>query len=159
MSTNTHEIGMWISQNWWWVLILFWVFGGGIAESWRRMIRNRRQHQINMAYARRGLPPPRQIVVYRDPDDEGWDEGDAEDWDEDDEDQKVVVPAAVQPTPPGAKPVRVVPGPCQHESVVPVINDEGYLEKWICKNYPRCTAEFDRSIAMYAGDLKNEAGQ
>ena len=155
MSANTHEIGTWISENWIWVLIIIWVFGGGVAESWRRAVRNRRQHQLNMAYARQGLPPPRS-VVYRDPDD---DDEDDEGWD-DEEDPRAVLPAAVQPTPPSAKPVRVVPGPCRHESIVPVIDDTGYLHKWVCKNYPRCTAEFDRSVALYepAEDSKADPG-
>lgn len=153
MSVNTHEIGTWISQNWVWVLIIIWIFGGGVAESWRRAVRNRRQHQLNMAYARQGLPPPRAVVVYRDPGDD-----DDEDDEDDEEDPRAVLPAAVQPTPPSAKPVRGVPGPCRHESIVPVIDDTGYLHKWVCANYPRCDAEFDRSVALYEPAAHDDTG-
>jgi hypothetical protein len=64
----------------------------------------------------------------------------------------VFYPHAVIPSPPGAKPVQITPGPCRHERIVPVINGSGELEKWVCANYPRCLAEFDKSVAIYAED-------
>ena len=62
------------------------------------------------------------------------------------------LPAAVIPSPPGAQPVRGVPGQCRHERIVPVITGDGVLRRWICANFPRCSAKFDASIAMYEPD-------
>jgi hypothetical protein len=61
------------------------------------------------------------------------------------------VPAAVIPAPPGARVTNtsVVPGPCRHEKIVPVITGDGDVVRWLCANYPRCTAEFGPDTAVY----------
>jgi hypothetical protein len=58
------------------------------------------------------------------------------------------LPAAVIPYPPGARPAGV-PGECQHERIVPVLSNGGDLLRWVCANYVRCEAWWDRSIAVY----------
>jgi hypothetical protein len=59
------------------------------------------------------------------------------------------LPSAVIPAPPGAFPANRVPGRCRHERIVPVITDGGDVRRWLCANYPRCTAEFDADTALY----------
>jgi hypothetical protein len=62
---------------------------------------------------------------------------------------ETVLPAAVIPAPPGARPVTRAPGRCRHERIVPVISGDGELHRWICANYPRCAAKFPADVAVY----------
>jgi hypothetical protein len=155
MSSQHVDLVRWWSDNWVWILVLIWVFGGGVAE-WihvqarkrRKAIERRRKYKIELARARAGLPyGDRQVIagevsgIVSTGDDalnvqhRGYD---------------MALPAAVIPAPPGAQPVRGVPGPCRHEKIVPVITREGEVVKWICANWTRgCDAEFPAGIAVY----------
>lgn len=140
-----HEtVVQWLSDNWFWVLLWMWVLGvfGTIGEHWRKAVARRRQHQINMTYARRGIPPPYSGAASAKDYLDEWDEED-----EEYEEYELVLPAAAIPSPPSAR--HSGPGPCQHEKIVPVIDDDGELLRWICANYPRCEAEFHKSVAIY----------
>jgi hypothetical protein len=140
-AVTAHQTALqWLGDNWVWVLLAFWFVAGGTGEGLRRLLRERRQHQLNMAYARQGLPPS-VIVRYRDEDDE-------DEWDDEDEEDEAL-PAAVIPAPPSARPVRGVPGPCRHEKIIPVIGDDGEHKRWICANFQRCEAVFDKAVAVY----------
>jgi hypothetical protein len=146
MSTQHIDLARWWSDNWLWVLILFWVFGGGVAE-WirvqarrhRKAVERRRQYRVQLAYARHGMPYQAPRATETAQRDGGYD---------------MALPAAVIPAPPGALPVRGVPGQCRHERIIPVITDGGEVRKWICANWTRgCAAEFPPEIAVYEGDL------
>jgi hypothetical protein len=65
---------------------------------------------------------------------------------------EAVVPAAVIPAPPSARPRQRVIGQCVHDAIVPVITRRGELTKWVCANYPRCLAEFPADVAVYEAD-------
>jgi hypothetical protein len=146
VSTQHIDLVRWWSDNWIWVVILIWFFGGGIAE-WvhiqakrhRKAVERRRQYRIQMAYAKAGMQYQAPQAIGAAQRDGGYD---------------MALPAAVIPAPPGARPVRGVPGQCRHERIVPVITDGGEVRKWICANWTRgCAAEFPPEIAVYEGDL------
>lgn len=145
MSTQHIDLVRWWSDNWIWVLILIWFFGGGVVE-WlhvqakrRRKVERRRQYRIELARAKAGLPYQAPQAIGAVQADGGYD---------------MALPAAVIPAPPGAQPVRGVPGQCRHEKIVPVITDGGEVRKWICASWTRgCAAEFPPEIAVYEGDL------
>jgi hypothetical protein len=60
------------------------------------------------------------------------------------------LPAAVVPTPPGARPhPQGTPGPCRHEQIIPVFDGDGKTLRWICANHQRCDAWFPPGIAIY----------
>lgn len=131
---TAHAIASWWSQNWLWVVIAIWFFGGTVEEIWRHALKSRRkavarrrQYRIELARAKAGLPYP----------------------DVSSRPSEAMVPAAVMPAPPGAAPTRTVPGPCRHEKIVPVIAGDGELLRWVCANYPRCDAQFPPGTAIY----------
>jgi hypothetical protein len=70
---------------------------------------------------------------------------------------RYALPAAGIPAPPGARAPAGVPGPCQHEAIVPVIAGDGELQEWICRNFERCDARFHKSVAVYAPDAAGPA--
>jgi len=129
MSSQHVDLVRWWSDNWVWILVLIWVFGGGVAE-WihvqarkrRKAIERRRKYKIELARARAGLPyGDRQVIagevsgIVSTGDDalnvqhRGYD---------------MALPAAV---------IR-----------------EGEVVKWICANWTRgCDAEFPAGIAVY----------
>lgn len=121
-----------------WIIIL-WCLGvfGWLANRWhqavaagRRAAEVRHRRRVELALAQRGQ-------IYQ-----GTTRAEAQAV-------EVALPAAVIAAPPGATPVRGVPGPCRHEQIVPVIGDDGELKRWICKNWPRCDAEFPPDVAVY----------
>jgi hypothetical protein len=127
----------WIAQNWVGLLILAWFLGvfGWAGETWRRAVNHRReaaevrhQRQVEIELARRGQLYQHQPARPAAPE---------------------PLPAAVIAAPPGALPVRGVPGECRHERIVPVIDGDGDLIKWVCANWSRCDAEFSKSVAIY----------
>jgi hypothetical protein len=145
----------WLADNWLWVLIWVWVLGGfgWAAERWHSLraaraeaaeIRHQRAVALELArhgsvyYIQPGLSPGKQKLL-------------AERWTEAVQSGRppLVLPAAVIPSPPGARPVAGVPGECRHERIVPVTDGAGEVHKWVCANYPRCEAEFDKSVAIY----------
>jgi hypothetical protein len=149
---------VWLSQNWLWIVIWLWILGGfGAAGEWLRRVRHgsrraralRHQRRVELAYAKAGRPYPRRTArpvapltppearVYQPVADAG----------------EFELPAAVIPAPPGAQPVRRVPGPCRHEKIVPVFTDlegnsEMTLVRWVCAS-TRCDAEFPAGVAIY----------
>jgi hypothetical protein len=152
---------VWFSQNWLWIIIWCWVLGGFTAAAeFARRVRHgtrqaralRHQRRVELAYAKSGKLYPGAAASPSAPHlryqaDTGWvyypvpDSGEFE------------LPAAVIPAPPGAQPVRRVPGPCRHEKIVPVFTDlegnsEMTLVRWVCAN-PRCDAEFPAGVAIY----------
>lgn len=149
----------WLGDNWVWIVILVWMLGGfgWAADHYRRIVSARREaaeirHQraVELELARRGVPSrkpaddtgeaePLALASFT----ERW-AGAVKAGRE-----PVVLPAAVIPSPPGAQPVHGVPGECRHERIVPVIDGTGELRKWVCANYPRCDAEFGKSVAIY----------
>ena len=156
---TAHGAWEWLVQNWIWLLIVWMIIGGAIEEAWRRMVASRRaagelrhRRRLEIEAVRRGvtLPPPGSRAVTAGGDISGLvSTGDG---------TVNVLPDAVIPRPPEARPVTGTPGPCRHGKIVPVITDSGGLEKWLCANYPRCEAEFPASVAIYAGDLKDGHG-
>jgi hypothetical protein len=163
MSTQHIDIARWISDNWVWVLILIWVFGGGIAE-WvhvqarrhRKAVERRRQYRLRMAYARHGMPYIQAGGQITGIASTGHGTVNVQGATQPGDD--LALPAAVIPAPPGARPLHGVPGACRHERIVPVITDGGEVRKWICANWTRgCAAEFPPEIAVYEGDLGEPA--
>jgi hypothetical protein len=135
-AAHPFNIDPWIT--WFIVLWLLGVFGS--AGEWlrrlhkrqRKALERRRAYRLELARARAGLPYREAQVPAA---------GSQPD---------LALPAAVIPAPPGV--ARTVPGPCRHEKIVPVIGADGELKRWVCANYPRCDAEFDKSVALYEPD-------
>jgi hypothetical protein len=128
----------WLAENWLWAVIAFWVFGGSVEEWWRRTRKRHRKaaelrhrRRVELARAKAGQPytGARPAVMAGMPD--------------------VALPAAAIAAPPSARPAVAVPGPCQHEKIIPVITADGELVRWVCANYPRCDAKFPPSTALY----------
>ena len=169
----------WFSDHIWWILLWMWILGilGELGTWNRKRVAARRQHEINMARTKRGLP----VAPAAPADDDGWDP-DApglhikapgfrlqvtgttgpsvsgtldrnlkpvqHTWPDPDWDEtEREIPAAVIPSPPSAR--RTGPGPCPHDKIIPVIGTDGELLRWICANWPRCDARFHKSIAVY----------
>ena len=58
--------------------------------------------------------------------------------------------AQAVPVPAGAEPVSGTTGACRHDKgIVPVLDGQGELVRWICAKWPRCDAKFDKSVAVY----------
>lgn len=143
---HAYTISVWdiLGALWAGALVLGWV-----GDRWRRARLNasraaelRHQRRVELALARSGQR-------YRRPGELAGDEyvppaatgpGLA--------DGECAPPAATIPLPPSAYPLTVTPGSCRHEKIVPVITLDGELRRWMCAN-PRCTAEFDKSVAIY----------
>lgn len=145
----------WLADNWVAIVVVIWVLGGfgWMAERWHRAVEARREaaeirhrRAVELEIARHGVPyiQPAKIT---DRDVSGltarWTEAVKSGR------NPVILPAAVIASPPGAQPSAAVPGQCRHERIVPVIDDAGELHRWVCANYPRCEAEFDKSVAIY----------
>lgn len=123
----------WSTGDTWAVILLLWFFGGGIAAWLRRVSSIRHRRRVELALAQRGM-------IVR----SSWHPAGSGD-----DDRETVVPAAVIPAPPGAKAARGVPGRCRHERLLPVLDKDGGLQRWICANYERCDAEFPPDTAIY----------
>jgi hypothetical protein len=156
--------------------IAFWcfIFGvpGGIAGWWKKWGATRHARKVELArikYGRGPGPAEDGPLHHRDDDGDDWEEGPippigsrpgrsrtsisyAVSRGQPPDVPDTALPAAVIPAPPGARPVRGVPGPCQHERIVPVITSDGELRRWACANYPRCMAWFPPDTAIYDGD-------
>lgn len=140
---TSHQTAVqWLAENWLWFFVAFWVFGGSVIETGRRAAKRRRKaaalrhrRRVEIALARQGVR---------------WSgKGKSRDYIGNSGLPAAGLPAAVIPTPPGAQPVRGVPGPCRHERIIPVIGADGELKRWVCANYPRCDAEFEPDVAIY----------
>jgi hypothetical protein len=125
---------------WCWVLGLFLLWSArrltrGIRRARREAAELRHRRAVELAYARSGRALPGET--------------------EKTAGVTTTLPAAVIPTPPGARPLQGTPGPCRHERIVPVIDGDGDVQRWICANFERCDAEFPPGTAMYeAGDSR-----
>jgi hypothetical protein len=149
----------WLGDNWLTILIWIWILGGfgWAADHWRRAVAARRdaaeirhRRQVELALIRHGRQADLELLR-RGGRQEGLSQSFTERWSQavEDSHRPAAVPAAVIPTPPGQGPVTASPGPCRHERIVPVITDGGELVRWICANYPRCDAQFSKSVAIY----------
>lgn len=141
-----HQAVQWLAENWVWILIAFWLFSGSVAGAYRRSVRRHRKateirhrRRVEIELARQGVTYPARG------------KGKSRDYIGNGGQPATGLPAAAIASPPGAQPVRGVPGPCRHERIIPVIGDDGELKRWICANYPRCDAEFEPDIAIYEG--------
>lgn len=161
MSAAQPDLWQSLTQDWNWlgIVILIWAIGGftWLGNHYRQIVSARREaaeirHQraVELELARRG-------VLSRKPADDA-DEAEplalasfTERWTEAVKSGRpaiMTLPAAVIPSPPGVSRTGV-PGECRHERIVPVIDGTGELRKWVCANYPRCDAGFDKSVAIY----------
>ncbi len=139
-----HQAVQWLAENWVWILIAFWLFSGSVAGAYRRSVRRHRKAAEIRHRRRVEIELARQGVKWKgrqDPSAAGRRDPTAQ-----------ALPAAVIASPPGARPIRGVPGPCQHEQIIPVIGMDGELKRWVCANHLRCPAEFEPDIAIYEPD-------
>jgi hypothetical protein len=162
--TGHEDAIQYLADRWLWVVLWLWLLGGfsWAGKHWRQVRRRAREaaevrhrRRVELELARRGLPwpddpPPPGLAQFA----ERWTLATAAGR------PAVVLPAAVIPAPPGAQPVlgpgspvwtglTGAPGACRHERIVPVIGSDGELHRWVCANFPRCDAKFDKSVAVY----------
>lgn len=142
-----HETAIqWLGDRWLWVVFWVWLLGGftwagekyrKIGKARRKAVAQRRTYRLELARARAGTSG--QVADHPVPLSVG-----------------TPLPAAVIPSPPGVQPPAGIPGDCRHEKIVPVIDGDGELRNWICANWPRCDAVFDKSVAVYADDRSSD---
>lgn len=145
-----HETAMqWFGDHVWWIILWMWILGvfGSVADWRRKTLAARRRHKVEMEYARRGLPSP-----YAKPPKPArpaatGTTGPSVSGGGLPMPEYMLLPAAAIPAPPSAR--MTGPGPCRHEKIIPVIGTDGELHRWICANFQRCDAVFDKSVAIY----------